>query len=151
MAGRSCSCPCQEVWCGLQDVESFKNRFDEFRHSPWAALVPGAGGWWLVAVHWTSLRRRRGWSYEVLMLSRSRVWSIVAGRYSIPGPSYTAPCTIGHRTYLSKYRLSQHQKWFSSYCKDIDIFNPNEMISPWRWDDEEKSVLSVSMPVVWIY
>ena len=30
-------------------MESFKNRFDEFRHSPWAALVlvPGAGGWWL--------------------------------------------------------------------------------------------------------
>ena len=55
----------------------------------------------LVAVHWTSLRRRRGWSYEVLMLSRSTVWSMVAGRYSIPGPSYTAPCTIGHRTYLS--------------------------------------------------
>ena len=49
----------------------------------------------------SSLRRCLGWSYEVLMLSRYGAWWLESGRYSIPGPSYTAPCTIGHRTYLS--------------------------------------------------
>ena len=148
MAGLSCSCPCQEVWCGLQDVESFKNRFDEFCHSPRAALVPGAGGCTLdlsPPPPWLEL-----WGFDA-----KQVYSLEHGGWSILDTWSFIHRTLHNRSphlsIHSKYRLSQHQKWFSSYSKDIDIFNPNEMISPWRWDDEEKSVLSVSMPVVWIY
>ena len=66
----------------------------------------------LVAVHWTSLRRRRGWSYEVLMLSRYTVWSVVAGRY-LDTWSFihrTLHNRSPHLSIHSKYRLSQHQK-----------------------------------------